>query len=435
MGLSDLRRVLILAPGGDRVWLTPAGAAWQLPAVRLDAELWWQEVAPLNRAVREQLGLGASTLACARIGDSPENTPYYALELEGEGPAGPGRWAGVDALTDLPAEARQVAADWLTAAGRVPWSRPGWRTEALDWARQTLTGLGRPPLAAPEQVRAWERSALWRFETAAGPAYFKAAPEAFPQEARLSQALAAWAPTAVAPVLAADPERNWMLLGSAGAESLLRNRELAHWEAALRQYADLQIALADRTQALLALGVPDRRWPRLGEEIDALLADTAALQATSAGLSNREVADLRRRAAEFRAAGEALALSPLPASLEHGDLASGQIVTDGQGYRFIDWSDAAVAHPFLSLLFFWAELEGSFDDVAAARERLRDAYLAPWSAYGAPADLRAWFAQAQCVAPLYYASLYHRHILPRMRARWEMERMLPYYLRFALRPA
>ena len=65
--------------------------------------------------------------------------------------------------------------------------------------------------------------------------------------------------------------------------------------------------------------------------------------------------------------------------------------------------------------------------------RLRQAYLEPWTAYAPMSKLAALYALAQKVAALHHALIYHRDILPHMQARWEMERMLPYYLRILLK--
>lgn len=42
--------------------------------------------------------------------------------------------------------------------------------------------------------------------------------------------------------------------------------------------------------------------------------------------------------------------------------------------------------------------------------------------------LQAAFALARTLAPLHFAIRYQRDILPYMEARWEMERMISYFL-------
>ena len=47
--------------------------------------------------------------------------------------------------------------------------------------------------------------------------------------------------------------------------------------------------------------------------------------------------------------------------------------------------------------------------------------------------LRHAFELAQTLAPLHYATTYHRDILPHVAAKWQMERMLPGYVRMLLK--
>jgi hypothetical protein len=431
---------LIADETGERLWLRPADSKWSPPRLAIAEKFWWQDVAPINRAAREQLGLAATTLSCVRIlGTEAGGQLFYVLEPQrsnGGLPSG-GRWIGPDSLDTLAfacPEHRAIIADWLNSSTTVPWYRAGWREGALNWASEQLTRLGRPPVEEAEQVRSWERSSLWRFRTASGAVYFKAVTETFAHEPRLTQALAAWHPGWFPPVLAVEAERRWMLMGDAGEQTGQTHKDVARWEAGLRVYAEMQVALAERVNDLLLLGTPDRRLNLLAEHIEALAADTAALKNSPAGLSDQEIAALRQRLPEVLAACRALAAGPIPATLEHGDFAPGQIVCgyDG-GCRFIDWSDCSVSFPFFGAQFFWDELEGEVENAAEARLRLREAYLQPWAAYAPRRDLMEIFELAMRVAPFYYAAIYHRAILPRMAHKWEMERMLPYYLRIALR--
>ena len=297
--------------------------------------------------------------------------------------------------------------------------------------------------AAPEQVRAWERSALWRFQTTRGQVYFKAVTATFAHEPRLTKALGDWYPRWFPSVLAIDEERHWMLLGDAGEHNGNTRKSLAHWEAGLRAFGEMQVALVPEVNDLLKLGAPDRRLSVLRDQIELLLADTIALKNSPAGLSDDEVAALRALRPAVLEACDKLLACPIPASLEHGDFSPGQIIYGNSASgvealagscRFIDWSDSSVSFPFFGAQFFWEELEGELPDPAEARVRLREAYLQPWVTYAPMPELQEIFQAAMLVAPFYYATIYHQHILPTMAFKWEMERMLPYYLRIALKP-
>jgi hypothetical protein len=78
---------------------------------------------------------------------------------------------------------------------------------------------------------------------------------------------------------------------------------------------------------------------------------------------------------------------------------------------------------------FVARLADYLPGVPDAAERLIAAYLAEWSDYGSPAELRRALDLALRLAPLHHALLYKAHILPKMEFPWEMEQMLTHFLR------
>jgi hypothetical protein len=189
---------------------------------------------------------------------------------------------------------------------RAPWARPGWHGEAEAWAGTPL-----------EQVRVWPLSAVLR----SGSTYFKAVFPLFHAEPAITEALAREHPGAVPPVLGADHERGWMLMGEVGGTepNELPARE---WGPVLRTLAAIHRHWTTRTDELLALGAQDRR-----------------VEPT------------------------------LPATLVHGDLNPGNAFITGGRAVIFDWSDACVADPMIDVhtLLFWID----DDDVRAA---LVDAY-------------------------------------------------------------
>jgi thiamine kinase-like enzyme len=67
----------------------------------------------------------------------------------------------------------------------------------------------------------------------------------------------------------------------------------------------------------------------------------------------------------------------------HGDLHPWNAVVAPHGIRLIDWSDAAVAHPFVELAtVLWEPMAD------AERAAIVDAYLEPWAGLLAPGELR-----------------------------------------------
>lgn len=222
-------------------------------------------------------------------------------------------------------------------------------------------------------------------------------------------------------MLAADRARGWLLLADAGAtlRSLVHSAgDLWHWERILPRYAEMQIAMAAERDALLALGVLDRRLAILPARYEALLADTAALRiGLAGGLTADEHERLVAFAPAFTACCERLADYGLPETLHHDDFHDGNVfVRDGR-YALADWGESCVAPPFSTLLVnqrsiayrlgFLGEEEHRPETV-----RLRDAYLEPWSAHGSRHDLLAACALARRLAMVARALTWHHVISP-----------------------
>jgi hypothetical protein len=298
----------------------------------------------------------------------------------------------------------------------LPWHQPGWLDEAAFWIEAELGRAGRPPIGPLEIVHRRPWSAFGRIPTARGTVYFKAPAPAVRFEAALTQALGRWQPALTIPLLAVDLRRGWMLSADAGPTlrtQLHATADLQRFHPLLRRYAELQKALAARVPDMLSLGVPDRRLERLPSLYDELLLDEAALRlGLDPGLSleqHRHLIDLRPR---FTEACLALAAVHLPATLTHEEIHSGNVVVGEAGELLTDWSDASLAHPFLTMLVtlrsaaFWLHVPESHPEV----QRLRAVYLEAWAEYASPVELQTAFDLAYRVA-MVNRSLSYRSIL------------------------
>lgn len=440
--------LLVVTDGADaRVALLADGAGWRLPRFR--AEEHHLGAAPHLRAAARRL-LGVDTVLRRALWQQRDEvaqqaTRAFLLAVDGTGwqPAPDARWVARAELARLPlaaADDRAALESWLALTApaaasplRVPWARAGWYAETVAWLDARLAALGRPRTGPAEQLRAWAISALLRAPTAGGPVYLKAVPALFAGEPALTAWLAAWQPAAFPRVLAADAARGLLLLDDVGGRSLAQEAAPRNWGRALAAFASLQRQSSALVGPLLAAGAFDRRVPWLLAGLPRLLADDAALLlGQPRGLTAAEAAALRAREATIAAACRALAASGLPDTLEHGDLYDDNVLVVGERPVFIDWSDGAVAPPFLALYCLLTE-SASLQADAMLAARLRDAYLEPWTALLPAPRLREIFALAQRVAPLYQALIYWhivRHLEP--SARWEWAAMVPHYLRLLL---
>jgi hypothetical protein len=309
--------------------------------------------------------------------------------------------------------------------GIATWRNPRWRTAALEWAAGQLARSGLEPAGEPEQphVRTW--STAFRLPLrGGGAAWLKSVGPGSAQEPVLAGALGGWVPEHVLVPLAVEPARRLLLLPDGGTTLRETGGGPAAWEDMLRAYARLQLELVPHADALLALGVPDTRPERLPDLVDDLLADDGAqLVGRPGGLDP----DVRRRLTAGRddvaRACLGLAGGGIPATLQHDDLHDANVfVADGR-YRFFDWGDASVSHPFLSLLVALRMAAGTLDlrPGDPALGRLRDAYLEPWAPYGTPGELREQCDLALLVAPLARALTWRRilrGVHPDERGEW-----------------
>lgn len=284
------------------------------------------------------------------------------------------------------------------------WPAPGWEAGALAWSAAQLAARGVRITGAAVTVRAHAWSIVLQLPTTAGPVYCKACAPAMAAEMRLLPRLAAWSPALLPPVLSVDEAAGWLLLSDGG--DLLRpiikaDRDLDHWRQILAGYAALQRSLLPMREELLGLGVWDRTLAALPGEYAGLLADTDALLIDKPdGLRAEEHGQLLALAPRFAADCADLAALGIPASIDHSDLHDGNVLLCDGRYVLIDWGDACVGHPFMTLPITLRSiayhLELAAEDRALAD--LRDGYLAAWSDYAPLPALRAAFERARRIS-------------------------------------
>jgi Phosphotransferase enzyme family len=302
-----------------------------LPAFPV-ATPWWQDAVPVVAACQERFGIRPTILRLL----STERGVY---------PGG-----GVTYLAEV--ESAEIAAvapfvqPWTGALDeeplRMPWARPGGPAADLAWADEALTATGRRRTGDAEQMRTWNLSSVWRLPTTEGPAWLKVVPPFFAHEGAVVDRLAA----GPVPVLLGRDERRILMADIPGDD-----RYDAIGAELLRMIDGLvaiQAAWVGRTDDLLAIGVPDWRWPFLTVAI----ADVAARTADELTVDERATLDhfvdrLPSRLARVDGCG-------LPDTLVHGDFAPGNVRGDGVAatMTILDWGDSTIGQPLLDLPAF-----------------------------------------------------------------------------------
>lgn len=154
----------------------------------------------------------------------------------------------------------------------------------------------------------------------------------------------------------------------------------------------------------MASGCLDRRLDKLVYQIDRLLGDSLA----QLSLDKAEIAKLCEYAPSLKAMCNTLANYSVPQTLVHGDLHAGNIAQDQEKYRFFDWTDGCVSHPFFDLVTL-LEPEIMPPNLLAAREYLIKVYLELWTVYEPIERLHSAWLLAQTLGALHQAISY-QHI-------------------------
>ncbi len=296
----------------------------------------------------------------------------------------------------------------MTTSSALPWDEPGWLGRAAAWTVAQLARLNIEPRGelTLERTRPW--AAVARIDTDQGRAWFKEPAPTMAFEPALTAVVSGRRPDVGPEVLAW--EGSWLLTDDAGPQlrSLLEADTAAAppWEAILPRYAELQLALVDDVDELLALGAPDKR-PQ------ALLADYPRLVEEVRGLEQVPVA--RARLESLRPALErvAEALSgPVPMTVIHEEVHEGNVFVRSAHARILDWGEAAISHPFAGLtntlrdIAYRRGLEPSGPEVL----RLRDVYLESWTRFAPLGELRRIFADGYLLGTLCRAVSWERFL-------------------------
>ena len=303
-----------------------------------------------------------------------------------------------------------------TQTSQPEWTQPGWFGQASSWIHDQLEKQGITVAGQIEQphVRPW--STVLRVSTSAGNYFFKATSSVLMHEAAITQALSHWFPANTPTLIATDLQRGWMLMSDGGVrlrEILTADRDIRHWEKLLPIFAELQIELVSHIQLLLAMGIPNRQLETLPAQYEQLLVDrTVLLIDQPEGLTIGEYHRLCDFLPHFKVLCEKLAGYQIPESIHHGDFHDGNIFITNGRYIFFDWGDSSIAHPFFCLRTVFVSMENTLqvENNDPGFERLRDAYLEPWTRYQPREQLLAGFKLAQILSSISSALGWYRVI-------------------------
>jgi len=296
----------------------------------------------------------------------------------------------------------------MTNSSALPWDEPGWLARAGAWTEAQLARLDIEPLCelTLERIRPW--AAVAWVETNQGRAWFKEPAPTMAFEPALTALVSGRCPELGPEVL--GWEGRWLLTRDAGPQlrALLEADTGAAptWEEILPLYAELQVALVDDVDELLALGAPDKRPQVLLVEFPRLVEEVRGIEQVPV-----ERARLRSLRAALERVAEVLS-GQVPVTVIHEEVHEANVFVRSAHARILDWGEAAISHPF-------AGLTNTLRDVAYRRGlepggpevlRLRDIYLESWTRFAPLGELRTIFSDGYLFGALCRASTWERFL-------------------------
>ncbi len=300
----------------------------------------------------------------------------------------------------------------------LPWESAAWYAEIEAWVQGALASEGIQTYGPISFLHKRPWSAFASIHTSKGTIYLKAPAPSLHFEAGLTQALAAIRPEYIAPLISIQPEQGWMLSMDSG--EMLRHQinhvdDLHHWHCVLPMYAAFQRETAGHLSRLLATGAPDRRlahFPRLYEE---LLNDTTNLRVDHPpGLSSEEHRQLCKLVPTVSTWCQQLANLGLPETICHEDFHDANVLLQNGRYRFVDWGDSSIGHPFFTMLVTIRSTAYrlGLEEFSAEMVRLLDVYLEAWTDLRPIRELKEAYEIAYKLAMINRSLSYHLNLGP-----------------------
>ena len=271
---------------------------------------------------------------------------------------------------------------------------------AATWVTDSCRGLGLVVTSPGEKVqdRPWSSAFVYDIHQADGTdgrVWFKANGTGTRHEPRLLSALASLVPDLVPEVLAINPDQGWSLTRDAGQtwrSAIAVSDHWPLWEDLMQRYAAAQMGLEAHLAELLTTGVPKRSPATLPQQAADLIAELNQVGSDEGGLSAADSDELKARLPLYGQWCRELDDSGIASTIQHDDLHSSNIcLTEAKGSRIIDWGDASIGHPFGTLLVTLGSIAhyGGCEVDDPRVQRVRDAYLEPFTAYAPRSELIA----------------------------------------------
>lgn len=378
-------RLVIVQADSSKVLAFDTIGGYRLPSVRIPQ--WTRPARSLCKAIRSVWGLRVFVLdlftecaecpawAVAELLIPNGNSELKPVTLDAVEPSelGEEQWAHMAAL--------------LSEASGSSLSRVGWINEAVTWLEKE-TGKNLTSKENIEQYNAGGGFALLRFHTEGDETYWlKAAGDPNAHELAVTRLLSDLAGDYLPEMIASKPEWNaWLMSGAATQVNELPGDPLQLFrflEDAVESMARIQLNTCGHSTGLLKAGAFNQSMDSLvarSAELFNSLDEAMHLQTSTkvCRIDSKRLRELRATLVEVCQRIEGLAV---PMTIVHGDMNYSNILTGCRHCQFIDWSEAYVSTPFITLQHLLLLNKMESPEIKAFTDRLlRDRYKKVWLA-------------------------------------------------------
>ncbi len=411
---TDLYRVLLLSPlskSGDKLLVAAKRPPLTLPCVEIPK---WERVAEnMNAAVRKRYGMSAICLFTPDVSDNTTDIdcPLYQVMVAREDNCAPPEemyWLPIGSFSDqsfadpqdfsaIKNALRQTSEPQNERAER-PFAKLGWLEELLCWIQHQIDPHGLRLNGELRQLNASPTFALLRLETNGPALWFKAVGKPNLREFSISIVLAKLFPGFVPTIIATHPVWNGWLATESPGSTLEEVWDACVWERTAQTLAELQIASINKTHDLLDAGCKDLTISFLVSVVDPFFEVMPVLmerqQKASPQPLDREY--LQTLAQQIKEVLSEWADLDIPDTLGHLDFNPGNIVCSADQCVFLDWAEAFVGPPFLTLEYSRVHLTKQDHGDLTLDSAVKFAYARKWASELA-ADV---VEKAQVLAPI-----------------------------------
>ena len=415
---QDLYRILLLQKNGSEL-LVSGRPPFTLPCVEIPR--WERTAENMIAAVRKRYGTSAMCLftpelsATARDGEPPL---YQVMETREAKTAAPDetRWLHVHSFVDqsfadrhdffaITEMLRQIA-EFQSGEAVGPFGRPGWIEELCSWVQCEIEPYGLRLSGEFRQLNASPAFALVRLETNGQAVWFKAVGEPNLREFPISITLSKLFPALVPTVVAIHPAWHGWLTTEFRSSTLDEVSDARAWELAAHALAELQLASVGKTDQLLRAGCRDLRITALLALVDPFLEAMSGLmeqqQKTPPPILGRD--DLRTLGKQVKGALSNLAGLEIEDTLGHLDFNPGNILCSADQCIFLDWAEAYVGPPFLTLEYLREHLARLLRKGANLGADVVKPYQTTWQRITRPETVSAAMELTPLLAVFAYAA-------------------------------